>query len=51
MELEVLDGWCAQHLSAGVHKVLFRGGYFSEVVGVELSDNQWWSRHAPPLTG
>jgi hypothetical protein len=40
VELQVLGGWCARHLAAPVHAILFRGGYLSEVVGVELADGR-----------
>jgi RimJ/RimL family protein N-acetyltransferase len=34
----VLSQWCAQHLGHRVQAVLFRAGYFAEVVGVVLRD-------------
>jgi RimJ/RimL family protein N-acetyltransferase len=34
----VLGRWCALHLGQRVDAVLFRAGYFSDVVGVVLSD-------------
>ena len=34
----VLHAWCAQHLGSGVDQVLFRSGYFSDVVGVVLDN-------------
>ncbi len=40
VELDVLDRSCRRHLSAGVRRTLFRGGYFSDVFGVQLSDGQ-----------
>jgi hypothetical protein len=33
----LLADWCLRHLDAPVKRVLFRSGYLSEVVGVELS--------------
>jgi Ser/Thr protein kinase RdoA (MazF antagonist) len=32
-----LDGWCALHLGAGVHSVLFSEGFLSTVFGVRLT--------------
>jgi hypothetical protein len=32
-----LEDWCLRHLGAPVERVLFRSGFLSEVVGVELS--------------
>ena len=40
VELDVLGAWCRRHLSAGIQTVLFRGGYFSDVVAVELNDGR-----------
>jgi RimJ/RimL family protein N-acetyltransferase len=33
-----LSRWCTEHLGRPVRAVLFRAGYFSDVVGVSLSD-------------
>ena len=33
----LLGDWCVRHLGAPVERVLFRSGFLSEVVGVELS--------------
>lgn len=37
---DMLSGWCAAALGAPVEAVLFRAGYFSEVVGVELANGR-----------
>ena len=34
----VLASWCVEHLGSGVGEVVFRAGYFSDVVGVVLDD-------------
>ena len=35
-----LGAWCRRHLGADVAEVLFRAGYFSEVLGVALADGR-----------
>lgn len=36
----LLADWCLSHLGAPVERVLFRSGFLSDVVGVELTDGQ-----------
>jgi hypothetical protein len=38
LDEELLADWCVRHLDASLDRVLFRSGYVSEVVGVELSN-------------
>jgi hypothetical protein len=35
-----LADWCVQHLGAAPSRVVFRSGFLSQLVGVELSDGQ-----------
>jgi hypothetical protein len=36
----LVGDWCLSHLGAAVERVLFRSGYLSDVVGVELTNGQ-----------